>query len=235
MAKFLGLSLDQLYETCRVMNFRHFVNRQFIPFRQWRMRKVYRTMGGGACSVLGNNCVAGMLCHDLGLRFDTPTVNLAFTFQEFLTLAENLPCSMSAYIEKSAETEPFPVGLLKVDGATPIRLKFIHYKTFDESVDAWRRRTARVNMNRVVLLATGNSNASPEDIALALPYPKLCYTQDTETARLLGRLRDVGPRTVLRWFRNHRVFRVDRSSSLSLRCRFEKDDRCSNRNPMNVA
>lgn len=170
------------------MRLRFAINRLFQPFRQRSLRKRYCALGGGSVSVIGNNCVAGMFCHDLGLRFDTPTVNLAFTFQEFLTLAENLPDSLSAPIEDVPSAETFPVGLLKVEGAPSIRVKFIHYKTFAEAVDAWRRRTARVDRNRVVLLATDNSNASPEDVArfLALPYPKLCYTQDLETARLLG-------------------------------------------------
>ena len=37
-------------------------------------------------SILCNNCTGGFILHDLGLRFDSPTINMFFMIWTFLTL-----------------------------------------------------------------------------------------------------------------------------------------------------
>lgn len=40
-------------------------------------------------SILCNNCTGGFVLHDLGLRFDSPTVNLFFHSLDFFNFIEN--------------------------------------------------------------------------------------------------------------------------------------------------
>ncbi len=41
-------------------------------------------------TVLSNNCVGGVILHELGERFNSPTVNLFFKAEDYLKFLENL-------------------------------------------------------------------------------------------------------------------------------------------------
>lgn len=41
-------------------------------------------------TIISNNCVGGIMYHDLGERFNSPTVNLMFHISDFFTFLENL-------------------------------------------------------------------------------------------------------------------------------------------------
>ena len=45
-------------------------------------------------TIICNNCNGGTLTHDLGMRFNSPTVNLFFSSYDFFDFVENfnLPC-----------------------------------------------------------------------------------------------------------------------------------------------
>lgn len=40
-------------------------------------------------SILCNNCIGGFILHDLGLRFDTPTINMFFHDLDFFDFVEH--------------------------------------------------------------------------------------------------------------------------------------------------
>ena len=50
----------------------------------------------GKCTIVCNNCTGGVILHDLGLKFDTPTINTLFcndkkiTWYFFLSLHETI-------------------------------------------------------------------------------------------------------------------------------------------------
>ena len=44
----------------------------------------------GGRSLLCNNCTGGVILHELGLRFDTPTINTWIPDEDFLRFAENI-------------------------------------------------------------------------------------------------------------------------------------------------
>lgn len=41
-------------------------------------------------SIIANNCNAGVICHDLGLRFLSPTVNLYIPFPDYVRFCQRL-------------------------------------------------------------------------------------------------------------------------------------------------
>lgn len=49
-----------------------------------------RRLHAAPFSLLCNNCTGGMILHDLGLPFNSPTVNLFFTVWTFLSLSSIL-------------------------------------------------------------------------------------------------------------------------------------------------
>ena len=164
------------------------INKLFAPMRSARIARRYRAMGGGAASILSNNCAAGRMLHDLGLRLDTPTINLWMTFADYLTLAEGLPGSLAGELRDVHDAdERNPVADLRVAGRS-VRLHFLHVETFADARADWERRRGRVDLARLFLVATDNSDATPGELDRfkALPYPKKMFVRDAWKAEALG-------------------------------------------------
>ena len=69
------------------------------------------------CSIISMNCVGGVVSHELGLRFNSPTVNLWFTPKEFIKFLSQLEhylydCKIEMD-EKNSEKYGYPVGKLE--------------------------------------------------------------------------------------------------------------------------
>ena len=128
------------------------------------------------------------MLHDLGLRLDTPTVNLWMTFGDFLTMAEGLPDSLGGELrEASGPGEANPVADLLFAGRS-VRLHFLHGTTFERAKADWERRRGRVDFSRLFLVATDNSDATREELDrfLRLPWPKRMFVKDAWKAEVLG-------------------------------------------------
>ena len=164
------------------------VNKLFVPMQSARIARRYRAAGGGPATILSNNCVAGRMLHDLGLRLDTPTVNLWTTVGDFLALAEGLPGSLEGELAEVRETnEANPVATLRFDDRS-IRLHFLHAATFQMAKADWERRRGRVDPARTFLVATDNSDTTAEELDrfLRLPFPKKMFVKDEWKAERLG-------------------------------------------------
>lgn len=164
------------------------VNKLFAPLRAARIARWYHALGGGPASILANNCAAGRMLHDLGLRLDTPTVNLWMTVGDFLSLAEGLPGSLAGELREVRDSgERNPVADLLFDGGRA-RLHFLHETTFERAKSDWERRRERVDFGRLFLVATDNSDATPAELDrfLRLPWPKKMFVKDAWKAERLG-------------------------------------------------
>ena len=61
------------------------INKIYRRILRMHMDKEYqRKIKNKDCSIISMNCVGGMVSHELGLRFNSPTVNLWFTPKEFI-------------------------------------------------------------------------------------------------------------------------------------------------------
>ena len=168
--------------------FRIRVNKLFVPMRSARIARRYRALGGGPATILANNCAAGRMLHDLGLRLDTPTVNLWMTFSGFLDLVEGMPESFEGNLEEVCGSgERNPVANLRFGGRS-VRLHFLHEATFERAKADWERRRGRVDPARLFLVATDNSDAKPDELDrfLRLPWPKKMFVKDAWKAERLG-------------------------------------------------
>lgn len=61
-------------------------------------------------SLISNNCIAGIIYHDLGLPFRTPTINLFFENDDFFRFADNLEYYLTAGSRRYIKQE-FPIRL----------------------------------------------------------------------------------------------------------------------------
>lgn len=114
------------------------------------------------CSVFSSNCVGGVICHDLGLRFNSPTVNLYFLPSDFVRFAKHPERYLKArLIENTNRTSlGYPVGVL-ID----IEIRFMHYKSFDEARESWERRSKRVDLDNARWIMVDRDGATIEDVA----------------------------------------------------------------------
>ena len=136
-------------------------------------------------SILSMNCIGGVLAHDLGIRFNSPTVNLYFRAEDFIRFCENLPYYLS--IEKMALcTDPELVGerTYPVAYLGDLVLFLVHYGSVEEADRKWQERKTRVRMDNLVILATDRDGMTEElkDRFEKLPYRKVLFTKKPDPA-----------------------------------------------------
>lgn len=115
--------------------------------REYRRRKIRKTLREEVVnrdvSIFCNNCVGGVIAHDLGLRFNSLTVNLFVSPQDFVKLAlkpdHYLGLKQIMLMDSIAK---YPIGTLD-----DITLHFVHYESFEAARNAWLRRVERINLD----------------------------------------------------------------------------------------
>ena len=151
--------------------------------RKRRIAERKATLANRDFTVIAKDCTGAMLLHDLGLRFDTPTVNLFFTAGDFVKFCARLEHYIGAdLVEDNTATEPFPVGLLD-----DVRVYFRHYKTFEEAKRKWLQRSARIHWDNIYFLMTDGCGCSEalvrEYDALPLKHKVLLTCRDYHDVR----------------------------------------------------
>lgn len=106
-------------------------------------------------TLIARDCVGGILYHQLGLRFLTPTINLFFTQEDFnylcLNFKEYIDSELTEYKDDNIS---YPIGLLSPKGLNPIKVFFLHYDNFKESKEKWDDRKARINWDNILVVST---------------------------------------------------------------------------------
>lgn len=129
-------------------------------------------------TVLSHNCNGGVVLHDLGQQFRSPTVNLFMKADDYIKFLERLEhylgCSeMSEVHEEGVE---YPICLLD-----DIRLYCVHYKSFEEARDKWFQRCKRVNLQNLYVMFSQRDGCTKEHIRRfsELPYKhKVVFTAE---------------------------------------------------------
>lgn len=154
------------------------------------LRAVYcrdkrRRLTNEAPTILSNNCIAGMIYHDLGLRFDSPTINLWITPDDFLKFVCDLESYADCELEETFEEGcDYPIGLLK-KGDDSVKIHFMHYKSFQVAKEKWMSRMKRIHPDNIYIILEHPGPLLPDssvrrDFA-ELKYPhKILITGDTD-------------------------------------------------------
>ncbi len=120
--------------------------------------------------------MGGIISHDLGLQFLSPTVNLRILPDDFIRFAEDLKGYLSLEITPVEEpTVSYPVGLLG-----DVKLWFVHYHSFEEAVSAWNRRKERLNWENIRIMMTVREMCNDDILSRfeKLPYKKVAYANE---------------------------------------------------------
>ena len=111
-------------------------------------------------SLLSNNCLGGFILHDLGLRFNSPFINLWLKPGDFIKYLTDIEYYRKLNIEfVKDDTRPYPVGQL--DG---IRFYFQHYKNKEEAACKWRERSERLAPDNMFVIMTERDGCTYEDL-----------------------------------------------------------------------
>lgn len=129
-------------------------------------------------SIICTNCIGGVMYHDLGLEFLTPTVNLTISMPDLVKMAGDLKWYMDQPLRELESGGPFPVALLG-EGERAVQVNFLHYDTFRDAAEKWEERKRKINYDCIVLMGTDRNNCDYETLRRfdRLPYPnKIVFT-----------------------------------------------------------
>lgn len=149
----------------------HFYRRKILlPWRRHRLKNT-------DFSLLCNNCNGSFVMHDLGVRFNTPTINLYINPADFVKMLQRLDHYMACDLQFFKDgVHDFPVARLD-----DIVIYFMHYHSEEEAAEKWYVRRERINKNNLFVLFSEAEDYQPEDIVAfdLLPYcNKLVFTQE---------------------------------------------------------
>lgn len=129
-------------------------------------------------SLITNNCLGGVILHDMHLQFRSPTINLYFENEQFIIFCEHLKyyCSIPITEVVNAGRE-FPVGKL-IGQYGEVYLYFMHYSSFDEARSKWEERVKRINFSNLFIIMESKPEC-PSSLLYRfdkLPYNKVVLT-----------------------------------------------------------
>lgn len=153
-------------------------------FRKLYRRKLRKKLSTKEASIICNNCCGGIIYYDLGLRFDSPTINLSIRPDDYLLFLENLKEATEAEVTEDQEAGlTYPVGKIFLKDGRSIRLYFKHYKTFEEAKEKWNERRQRLNWDKIYVLFEMGRNTEPDLLKrfFSLPFDRKCAIVDRVT------------------------------------------------------
>ncbi|MDD6483574.1 MAG: DUF1919 domain-containing protein [Clostridiales bacterium] len=103
-------------------------------------------------TILCSTCIGGMIYHNLGLQFMSPTINLWCDAEDLSKIAENPDKYLSGPIEFEENDEfDYPVGRIY-----DVPIYFTHYKTREEAAQKWQERSKRFNADNLYIITDDN-------------------------------------------------------------------------------
>ena len=134
-------------------------------------------------TLISNNCIGGVIYHNLGERFDSPTINLFITGKDYLNFVMHLQyyCTHCQMIEGNIPGAKYPIGVLVPDGSAlpPITIHFQHYSCFEEALTKWNTRCTRIHWNNLHIIWEFYDNLYPIELIQEfdkLPFHKIVLT-----------------------------------------------------------
>lgn len=181
------------------------------PAAKTRRAKMRRELRNTDFSLLTPNCMGGILLHDLGLRFLSPTVNLMMRQNEFLQFVLHLDEYLAGkFTFFNSPGDTCPCAYLQSDGVDPITVTFTHYKTAEEAETKWRERAKRIKRDNLFIFLEERDGICYEDLKklgtipakgiLAFtcnPYPDLPYCVYLEKYHHAGEVGNILQKTLL--------------------------------------
>lgn len=113
-------------------------------------------------SIISSNCLGGLICSNLNIRFNSPTINLLIKPADFVKFLSNLKFYLDCDVEEiKVQGIDYPVGKL---GGGDVLLHFVHYKSFEEAKQKWNTRKQRINFDNIFVIMAQRNGCTYEDL-----------------------------------------------------------------------
>jgi uncharacterized protein (DUF1919 family) len=133
-------------------------------------------------TLITNNCIGGIIYHDMHLPFLTPTINLYFDNEEFITFCTFLEEYLLLPVEEyTAHSKPFPVGVLRGKHGD-VHVFFMHYDSFESAIKKWEDRKRRIDWeNLYIVMESQQCDKTTLAKFNNIPYKNKVVLTDGET------------------------------------------------------
>ncbi len=140
-----------------------------------RLQRLRKSLHNMTPTILSNNCNGTFMYHDLHLKFNSPTINLFFSIQDFIRFVRNLDYYLGLELRQYVTDEyTYPVGRLG-----EITIHFMHYDNFGEAAVKWYERVKRIDKDNLYIVMNEGRGCTYEDLVEfdALPFShKVVFT-----------------------------------------------------------
>lgn len=139
--------------------FKKFKNKISELFRKIRNKLLRKKLLNKNLTIIANNCNATFMYKDLGIKYNSPTINLFMSINDFVKFCENMDYYVTLKIEEiNDSTTNYPVGRLG-----DLQINFMHYKSFNLAKVKWQERCRRIN-NRNICIIMNEGKGSTYDL-----------------------------------------------------------------------
>lgn len=114
-------------------------------------------------TILAPTCIAGIIYHELGLPFASPTINLWMHDKDFYKFVNNLKAYLAHDLVFVQGIDDTPTAYLD-----DILIHFNHYHSDEEAREKWNARKARMNYDNLFIIGGDNPDGgvvTDEEIA----------------------------------------------------------------------
>ena len=144
-----------------------------IPYFDFRK---YEQLMQNPPSIISRHCWGGILFNQLGLKFNSPFVNLFLLDSDFNKLSKNFSHYMrqELFFEREEYEHNLNINypIAKLDD---ISIYFNHYTSFEEAKKKWDERKERINYDNLLFETTTENRGIALDFdSISLPH-KLCF------------------------------------------------------------
>lgn len=145
------------------MNIKNKVNlkpAEFNPLVKFHRKRMRSRLKSENITFLCPNCIGGILFHDLGLEFQSPTINLMMTQHDFLKFITDPEKYLNGKLEFfEHESKAYPCAKLY-----DITVNFTHYETKEEAESKWNLRKLRIDKDNTFIFLMERDGLTKQDI-----------------------------------------------------------------------
>lgn len=130
-----------------------------------------RLLNRNGISLVSNNCLAGILYRDTGIRYQTPTVGLYFIGSAYREFIQDI--YRDEFLGRDAWNLDLENTTFSNDLSCPVyclngvpKIVFLHYRTPGEAVEAWNSRLARLKGRQIKIILSVRDGVADEDAIL---------------------------------------------------------------------
>lgn len=137
------------------------------PIAKARRKRMRQSLVNTDFTLLTPNCLGGILLHDLGLQFLTPTINLMMSQTDFLVFVLNLDEYLKEELVFYKHSEySCPCAYIHPDTLPQISVNFTHYKTEEEARCKWFERAKRINRENMFVFIEERDGINYESLKM---------------------------------------------------------------------